>query len=371
MDDYIKAYEYEKNVNPFLKTIPIRQHHINNCNYGITFIDFSDLYNGNYKATTPNLLASFIKLLPNKSISVPYNKTNFFQRNSYFFLQYISKVYQCFFYKNSCIGHLPSFISAGIFIGINIFTTFALQFITKLQKKYKFIKCEKPEENRSINATSHLFYVLKGKCEIVIDQEKFIVSNGDIFISPLFNSMVIHNLDDNDLQIYYVNDSPLINYLGSKPTKKIFKPAIYSKKFLWKNLNTLSDPNNNRKGILLSNQDTEKIGTNTITPTLWALFNELPAHTVQKPHKHNSVALDLCILCEDSDNSYTLVGDELDENGQIINPIRVNWKEGEMFITPPGLWHSHNNVGNTPAYVIPIQDAGLLLYQRILGIDLR
>jgi gentisate 1,2-dioxygenase len=41
-----------------------------------------------------------------------------------------------------------------------------------------------------------------------------------------------------------------------------------------------------------------------------------------------------------------------------------------MFITPPGLWHSHNNEGDTYAYVLPIQDAGLLLYQRILGIVL-
>ena len=42
-----------------------------------------------------------------------------------------------------------------------------------------------------------------------------------------------------------------------------------------------------------------------------------------------------------------------------------------MFITPPGLWHSHNNYGDTYAYILPIQDAGLLLYQRILGIVLK
>jgi len=136
------------------------------------------------------------------------------------------------------------------------------------------------------------------------------------------------------------------------------------------NLHKLSNPNNNRKGILLSNKDTEKIGTNTITPVLWALYNELPPNTIQKPHKHNSVALDLCISCTDSENIYTLMGDEIDENVNILNPIKINWKKGEMFITPPGLWHSHNNLGNTYAYILPIQDAGLLLYQRILGIEL-
>jgi len=149
------------------------------------------------------------------------------------------------------------------------------------------------------------------------------------------------------------------------------KTAIYSKEFLLNNLLKLSNPNNNRKGILLSNEDTNKIGVNTITPVLWALYNELPPNTVQKPHKHNSVALDLCISCCDSDNIYTLVGDELDENGNILNPIKINWVQGGMFITPPGLWHSHNNIGDTYAYILPVQDAGLLLYQRILGIVLQ
>ena len=127
----------------------------------------------------------------------------------------------------------------------------------------------------------------------------------------------------------------------------------------------------NRKGILLSNKDTEKLGVNTITPVLWALYNELPPKITQKPHKHNSVALDLCVKCSDSKNIYTLIGDELDQNGNIINPKKVHWKEGSMFITPPGLWHSHNNDGDTYAYILPIQDAGLLLYQRILGIVLK
>ena len=296
MADYITAYEYEKNVNPKLKNIPITQKNINDCNYGITFIEFSELFNIEYKCTTPNLLASFIKIKQNNSITLMNNN----------------------------------------------FT----------------------------NGTSHLFYMLNGSCEINIDSELIMLSKSSILVTPLFESLIIKNNSDNEVQIYYINDSPLINYLGSKVTKKIFKTAIYSKDFLLDNLNNLSNPKNNRKGILLSNLDTEKIGVNTITPTLWVLYNELPPNTIQRPHKHNSVALDLCIGCNDSENIYTLIGDELDEHGNITNPIKVNWKEGEMFITPPGLWHSHNNKGNTFAYVLPVQDAGLLLYQRILGIVL-
>jgi len=296
MTGYIKAYEYEKNVNPKLKNIPITQKNINDCDYGITFIEFSELFNVEYKCTTPNLLASFIKVKQNDSITL----TN----------------------------------------------------------------------NNFTNGTSHLFYMLNGKCEVNVDSEIIKLSRSDILVTPLFESLIIKNNSDFEVEIYYINDSPLINYLGSKPIKKIFKTALYSKDFLLNNLDTLSNPKNNRKGILLSNLDTEKIGVNTITPTLCVLYNELPPNTIQKPHKHNSVALDLCIGCSDSKNIYTLIGDELDENGNIINPIKVHWKEGEMFITPPGLWHSHNNKGNTFAYILPVQDAGILLYQRILGIVL-
>jgi gentisate 1,2-dioxygenase len=294
-EDYILAYEYEKNVNPDLMNIPFYQKNINVCDNGIDFINFSNIFNVSHKSTTPNLLSSFIKTDTNIELNT--------------------------------VGH------------------------------------------SEFNAASHLFYILSGKASIQIDNELVkVVNSGDILITPCFNSLKITNSCKEKLKIYYVNDSPLINYLGSKAEKKLFKTAIYTNEFLFRNLNELSNKNNNRKGILLSNKDTEKLGINTITPVLWALYNELPPKTTQKPHKHNSVALDLCIKCTDSENIYTLIGDKLDEDGNIINPKKVYWKEGSMFITPPGLWHSHNNDGDTYAYILPIQDAGLLLYQRILGI---
>jgi gentisate 1,2-dioxygenase len=299
MENYIKAYEYESNVNPNLKSIPIISRNIKDCEYGLNFIDLSEKYNVLYKSTTPNLLASFIKL-----------------------------------------------------------------------KKNYYILSENNEEKKDINATSHLFYVIEGKAEIVIENKTWTISKNDILVSPCLESIYIGNNENEELQIYYVNDSPLLNYLGSKANEKTFQTCIYSSDFIEENLKNLSNPKNNRKGILLSNEDTEKIGVNTITPNLWCLYNELPPNTVQKPHRHNSVALDLCIFCEDSENIYTLVGEELEETGEIKNPKKIHWKRGEMFITPPGLWHSHNNVGNTFAYILPIQDAGLLLFQRILGIEL-
>ena len=327
MQDYIKAYEYESNVNPKLQPVPILRKNVKECMNGIHFIDNGSVYNVDYKATSPNLLASFIVL-----------------------------------------------------DGLN------------LDNDAHRIRLYRSDDltEKEINASSHLFYVLAGKCRFTIQEEvyvrgeeygevyienkytDFMVESGEIFICPAFLGLKLCNMMENDkTEIYYVNDSPLLNYLGAQAEKTLFQPCVYDKTFIQEHLHTLSDPQKNRKGILLSNADTEKIGVNTITPTLWALYNELPPTTKQRPHRHNSVALDLCISCTDSDNIYTLVGDELDEKGEIVNPTKVHWKQGEMFITPPGLWHSHHNDGHTYAYILPIQDAGLLLYQRILGIQIK
>lgn len=301
MSSYIKAYEYESSVNPDLTEIPIITKNGKEVDYGFHPIDVSKTYQMNFPCTSPNLLASFIKI----------------KKNSHLYLDYD--------------------------------------------------ECEK-----AINASSHLFFVIQGDCTINIDfKNDYHVLIGEILVTPCFNNMYIKNKSDIDLILYYINDSPLINYLGCEPKNPIFRTALYTREFIQENLQSLSNPNNNRKGILLGNEDTERIGTKTITPILWSLYNELPPHTNQRIHKHNSVALDLCVVCTDSDNVYTLVGCELDEKGNIINPTKINWKQGEMFITPPGLWHSHHNLGDTFAYILPIQDAGLLLYQRILGIDLK
>jgi len=293
--EYISSYEYESNVNPVLRKIPITSRNIRDMPMGITELNFSEYYDFPYPATSPNLLAHFIKL-----------------------------------------------------------------------KSDQITEIESSEE-----ASSHFFYVIEGKGEITVNQDKFMFGKGDIFIAPVCKNLFIYGRgnEDEELQIYYINDRPLLNYLGSKPIAPIFQPARYSHEYLQSQLQKLANPNNNRKGILLSNQDTEKIGVNTITPVLWALYNELPPHTRQRPHRHNSVALDLCIYSSGGGKIYTLISEELDVQGELVNPIKVEWNTSEMFITPPGLWHSHHNEGDENAYVLPIQDAGILLYQRILGIE--
>ncbi len=127
---------------------------------------------------------------------------------------------------------------------------------------------------------------------------------------------------------------------------------------------TLESSTRNRISILLGNAATPQ--TLTVTQTLWAMLGVLPAGRVQRPHRHQSVALDLITDC--GPGCYSLVGSALTADGTIADPERVDWEPGGAFVTPPGLWHSHHNESGRAAHLIPIQDAGLHTYLRSLDI---
>lgn len=144
-------------------------------------------------------------------------------------------------------------------------------------------------------------------------------------------------------------------------------------------------------GVLLGNKVTES-NTQTLTHTLWSLLNLLPSGENQRPHRHNSVALDLCVAGP-TRGAYTLMGPELGKevmmtgfscalldwvgflcayhcgsysrvvslalpagpDGWVKDPIRVDWGAGGCFVTPPGWWHSHHNDSPEDAWVLPLQ----------------
>jgi len=46
---------------------------------------------------------------------------------------------------------------------------------------------------------------------------------------------------------------------------------------------------------------------------------------------------------------------DIDPEGNLIDPVRVEWSSGGIFTTPPGWWHSHHNDTDEDAWVLPIQ----------------
>ena len=213
-------------------------------------------------------------------------------------------------------------------------------------------------------ATAQLFYVIRGRGKTESEYGTMEWSQGDLFTLPSCDR-AIHYASE-DTAIYWVTDEALVNYLGVRATKPRFQPCLYPGSRLLSELKQIAQEpganKRNRIGVLLGNKSTQL--TRSLTHTLWALMVYLPRGSEQKPHRHNSVALDLVI--DAPDEAYTLVGKSLDADGNIVNGKRIYWKSGSVFVTPPGLWHSHHNDSNRDAIILPIQDAALHSYLRTL-----
>jgi gentisate 1,2-dioxygenase len=215
-------------------------------------------------------------------------------------------------------------------------------------------------------ATSSLFFVLRGFGQLQYGSKQLEWGQGDLFVLPAGDTPIFHAKQESIL--YWVHDGPLLTYLGVQPNRARFEPTHYPAQVLQTELEALlADPNSarsNRLSLLMANTDLPS--TRTVTHTLWAMLGVVPAVAVQPPHRHQSVALDLIIDCDPG--CYTLVGSEIEADGSIRNPIRLDWQSGGAFITPPGHWHAHVNESGRIGRMLPIQDAGLHTYLRSLDI---
>ncbi len=190
---------------------------------------------------------------------------------------------------------------------------------------------------------------------------------GDVVVLPAGCTTEHRSLEERAV-LYRVCDAPLLRYLGAVATEARFSPTLYPADRTTAFLDEVArDPEasqRSRVSVLLGNAATPD--TLTVTHTLWAMVGVLPPGQVQRPHRHQSVAVDLITACPDG--CFTLVGEQIDGSGSIIDPVRVDWEPGGAFVTPPGLWHSHHNESDVPARLVPIQDAGLHTYLRSLDI---
>lgn len=231
-----------------------------------------------------------------------------------------------------------------------------------------FVRIRPGEQvDTSPNATSQLYYVLYGRGFAAVNGHLVQWEKGDFLTLPAGTHSVFYAAADTAM--YWVHDEPLMRYLGAEATQPRFRATKFRRSDAVAKLEEIaSRPGANEKSrvsVLLANANQEQ--TLTITHVLWAMFGVLPPNQVQRPHRHQSVALDL-ILDAPASGCYTLLGTRLDEHGDIVDPTRVDWRAGCAFTTPPGMWHAHYNETDQPAHLIPIQDAGLQTHLRSLDI---
>jgi gentisate 1,2-dioxygenase len=231
--------------------------------------------------------------------------------------------------------------------------------------------CETESIDTKAVATSQAFYVIRGSGETTGEHGAVSWSEGDLFVVPVTKGALTHTCHSaakGGAALYWVHDEPLMEYLGVAPAGKKFEPTLFKRERMLAEVEEIAHANRgtevNRLGVLLGNKACDQ--TKTLTHVLWSLLNSIPANSVQRPHRHNSVALDLAVAAKPG--VYTLMGKEIDTNGDIVDPIRCDWTPGGVFVTPPGWWHSHHNESDEVAWVLPMQDAGLYTHQRTLDI---
>jgi len=223
LQEDVRIYEYSSAANPDILPIPVlalpAQVHQSGESRVIPF-DLSTQMGLSYPATSPNLLASFIRILANESLDT------------------------------------------------------------------------------EANATSQAFYIINGSGQTTSSSSVVIPwAKGDLFVLPATTQPVIHSATT-DAAIYWITDQPLLSYLGVKPSIPKFQPTLFKQERMLREVEEISHAPGaehlNRMGILLGNKITENT-TKTLTHVMWSLVNVLPPGNNQRPHRHNSVALDLCI----------------------------------------------------------------------------
>ena len=216
-------------------------------------------------------------------------------------------------------------------------------------------------------ATSHLFYAIGGSGVLRFSDTVIRYQAGDLITLPCGPDPILSA--DEETILYWVNDEPLVKYLGVIPSEPRFRPTLYAKQDSQAALaQAAADPlaaQRSRISVLLTNAHFPQ--TLTVTHVLWAMLGILPVGANQLPHAHKSVAMDLIISCKPG--CYTAVAEKVDSQGNLIDPVKVPWESAGAFITPPGWWHSHHNESGEPAYLMPIQDAGLHTHLRTLDIQ--
>ena len=191
---------------------------------------------------------------------------------------------------------------------------------------------------------------------------------GDALVLPVSPGLTLHARTE--AVLYAVDDSPLLRWLGAIPAQgPRFSPVRFDADHLERHLRQVAGESAaaraNRVSILLGHPDLPT--TRTVSPSLWAMLGIVAPGSVQAPHRHQSVALDLILSAPPG--SHTLVGERLDAEGRIMNPQRIDWESGGAFLTPAGWWHSHVNPSDQEARLLPVQDAGLHSHLRSLDIQ--
>lgn len=200
------------------------------------------------------------------------------------------------------------------------------------------------------NATSEIYYVIKGVGETRKGKDSVEWRAGDVFrvggADPTLHTAM------GDALLFACCDEPALNFTGAIPCDDAALPPVHY----------FAEQIRVQTGLVVGRAADAQTwpvqftvaplkDTHAVSPVITAGINVLEPGGMQKPHRHNAAAITLAIQ---------------GQGCSMIGGQRVDWHPFGVILTPPGLTHSHHNNGSEYMLNLTIQDAGLHFYARTM-----
>ncbi|MEP4378156.1 MAG: hypothetical protein ABJ215_05185 [Alphaproteobacteria bacterium] len=210
----------------------------------------------------------------------------------------------------------------------------------------------------AFHASGEFYYVISGDGRASKGNESFAWQSGDVFTLPGGGQTRLDGGAEGAVLLLVTNE-PELAFHGleaptpdAAPTRAVRYPMAEIMAEMGRVRSDQSaDPNASGRALHLTSE--RNGNADAAHPSIKLAMNTLDPHSVQRPHRHNSVALTLPIA---ADNVYS-----------VIEGNRLDWHPHALMITPPAELHEHHNEGDTAMLSLVIQDGGLYFRCRTIG----
>lgn len=208
-------------------------------------------------------------------------------------------------------------------------------------------------------ASGIIHYVIEGAGTTSAAGEEVAWQAGDVFVVP-GGGPIAHSAADAAAVLWIVSNEPQIRFeslqspaQGEAPTGVVHYRADEIDRQI-ELLYRIGQDEETAGTALVFSSDKQQDSRNVL-PSLTLAMNSLPAGGMQRPHRHNSVAVSLVIQGK---RCYSKIDGE-----------RKEWVPWATTITPPVSVHSHHNDGDELAMFLIVQDGGLYYHTRAMGFE--
>lgn len=210
----------------------------------------------------------------------------------------------------------------------------------------------------AFRASGEFYYVIAGSGHATKDDDSFAWEAGDVFSLPGGGETRLDGGAEGAVLLQVTNEPELAFHglAAPAPEDAPAQAVRYPMADILAEMERVraeqdSDPDRSGRALHLTSERGGR--ADAAHPSIKLAMNTLDPHSVQRSHRHNSVALTLPIEAE---NVYS-----------IIEGNRLDWHPYALMITPPAELHGHHNEGDSAMLSLVIQDGGLYFRCRTIG----